>query len=70
MLLSDGGVEDAPITDFGLPAVESAPRQRSLSAIWLVAGFCIAGLLCAPFVPGSYLSSEQTSTLIAQAPLS
>jgi len=68
-LLSDHEMESAEIAEQGPSTIASA-RTRSRTNFWAILGFCVAGLICSLFVPASYLHMEQTSALIAEAPLS
>jgi CBS-domain-containing membrane protein len=68
-LLSDHEMESVEIAGQGLSAIASA-RTRARANFWAILGFCVAGLICSLFVPASYLHMEQTSALIAEAPLS
>jgi hypothetical protein len=60
-------MESAEIAGQDLSAIASA---RMRTNFWAILGFCVAGLICSLFVPASYLHMEQTSALIAEAPLS
>jgi hypothetical protein len=66
-LLSDHETESAEVAGQGLAAI---PLTRARTNFWAILGFCVAGLICSLFVPASYLHIEQTSALIAEAPLS
>jgi hypothetical protein len=69
-LLGDHELESAEVIVRGSSAVRATARARAWSNVWAIVGFCVAGLICSMFVPASYLHIEQTSALIAQAPLS
>ena len=51
-------------------AVDTRGRTSSRANFWTVIGFCIAGMICALFVPASYLRGEQTPATLAESPLS
>jgi len=51
-------------------AVDTRERASSRANFWTVIGFCIAGMICALFVPASYLRGEQVPAALAEAPLS
>jgi hypothetical protein len=67
-LLSE--MESAGIPAQGVSANRAAVRGPSRANFWPIVGFCVAGLIVSLFVPAAYLHIEQTSTLVAETPLS
>jgi hypothetical protein len=69
-LLSDNEIESAQLrgqTDF---AIQSTKRTSKRLSLWAIIGLCAVALIGALLVPPSYLHFEQTTTLLAEAPLS
>jgi hypothetical protein len=69
-LLSDNEVEKAESRGQPTFAIQSAKRRGKHANLWAVIGFCLAALIGALLVSSSYLHFEQTTTLLAEAPLS
>jgi type VI protein secretion system component VasF len=69
-LLSDNEMEIAELTGQTVPAIQATKRLTGRVNFWAIVAFCVAGLVCALYVPSSYLHIEQTSVLLAEAPLS
>lgn len=67
-LLSDN--EMAELSGRTAPAIQATKRGPTRANFWTIVAFCVAGLICALYVPSSYLHIEQTSALLAEAPLS
>jgi hypothetical protein len=69
-LLSDSEMEIAERSGQAVPAIQAVKRGTTHANFWAVIAFCVAGLICALYVPSSYLHIEQTPALLAEAPLS
>jgi hypothetical protein len=69
-LLSDNGTGIAELSGQAVPAIQATKRGATRANFWTIIAFCAVGLICALYVPSSYLHIEQTSALLAEAPLS
>jgi hypothetical protein len=69
-LLSDNELDGAALAGRAQPAGQPAKHVTTRASFWAVIGFCVTGLICSLYVPSSYLYIEQTSALLAEAPLS
>jgi hypothetical protein len=69
-LLSDNEVESTASRGQKALIAVQAKRRTIQANVLTVIGFCIVGLIFAFFTPTSYLRGEQTSSVLAEAPLS
>jgi hypothetical protein len=69
-LLGDHGLEGQITARDSSTVARSAGRAPSRNHFWAIVGFCVVGLIGSLFVPASYLHTEQTSAVAAEAPLS
>ena len=69
-LLSDNEPEIAELSGHAMPANQASKRVTTRANFWAIITFSVVGLICALYVPSAYLHIEQTSVLLAEAPLS
>lgn len=69
-LLGDNEMETAGLSGQAVFAIQATKRGMPSANFWAIIAFCAAGLICALYVPSSYLHIEQTPALPAEAPLS
>jgi hypothetical protein len=67
-LLNNNGIESAELRGQTAFGIQSTTRRRV--NIWAIIGICAVGLIGSLLVQSSYLHFEQTTTLLAEAPLS
>jgi type VI protein secretion system component VasF len=69
-LLSDNEIESTQLRRQTAFAIQSTQRTGKRVSLWAIIAFCAVGLIGALLVPSPYLHFEQTTTLLAEAPLS
>jgi hypothetical protein len=69
-LLSNNEIESAELRGQTAFGIQSTTRTGKRVNIWAIIGFCAVGLIGSLLVRSSYLHFEQTTTLLAEAPLS
>ena len=69
-LLSDNEIESTQLRGLTAFTVQSTKRRGKRVGLWAIIGFFAVGLIVALLVPSSYVHFEQTTTLLAEAPLS